>query len=142
MASKSSVSPPQSPRGDGTDQVLLHLRDQVAVLAELKDRLPADLAGDIRSLRAEVSRNTKDLSSLRTAVFGLSGLQSQLAELRGRTTGDQKSASSSWPSVLTSLPPRVVTWALGIAGFLGLVLIVALAFAGELGSTLAAVGSH
>ena len=126
--------------GSHEDQVLLHLRDQGAVLAELKDRLPADLAGDIRSLRAEVSRNTKDLSSLRTAVFGLSGLQSQLAELRGRTRSTSKGNRSSWPSVLTSLPPRVLTWALGIAGFLGLVLIVALAFAGELGSTLAAVG--
>ena len=84
--------------------------------------------------------NTKDLSSLRTAVFGLSGLQSQLAELRGQTQA--KGSKSSWPGVLSVLPPRVFTWALGIAGFLGLALIVALAFAGELGSTLAAVGSH
>jgi hypothetical protein len=123
-----------------TDQVLLLLRDHGAALADLKDRLPANLAGDIRSLRVEVSRNTADLSSLRSAVFGLSGLQSQLAELRGRTSAAAKGASSLLPGLLSSLPPGALSRAFGIAGFLGLTLIVALALAGELGSTLAAVG--
>ena len=116
-----------------SDQILLHLRD-------LKNRLPASLAGDIRSLRTEVSRNTADLQSLRTAVFGLSGLQSQLAELRGRSRTAEGSNPSAWSGLLSALPPRVLSRGLGVAGLLGLVLIVALALAGELGTSLAAVG--